>query len=195
MSKRKRLRRRKDIEKKEIYTYQGCNFSKEEMIEIYSEAYYRAAKRLEAESNSKEKDNTAKTKSGVIDKIWYFANIIFFPFHIRKCFKVKGKYADSIIVVVLTWLFMLVGISLWLSSWVCIIRVLVDTNKNLFQKSYEIVIYIFLIFFGAIFYQAEGEISNEQDSHKLYAYTSSLMAIISVMIAIVALVMTLKDSI
>lgn len=189
MSKRKRLRR-KDIEKKEIYTYQGCNFSKEEMIEIYSEAYYRAAKRLEAENSAKKEDNATKTKRSVMDKLLYFANIIFFPFHIHKRFKGKGKYADSIIVMVLAWLFMFVGISLWLSSWICIIRVLVDTNKNLFQKCYEIMLYIFLIFFGTIFYQAEKEISNEQDSYKLYAYTSSLMAIISVIIAIVALVMT-----
>lgn len=189
MSRRKKPRRN-NIEKKEICAYQKCNFSKEEMIEIYSEAYYRAAKRLEAENNSKEEDNTAKTKAGVINKILYFANIIFFPFHIRKCFKGKGKYADSIIVVVLSWLFMLVGISLWLGSWVCIILVFADTNKNLVQKSYEILIYIFLIFFGAIFYQAEREISNEQDSYKLYAYTSCLMAIISVIIAIVALIMT-----
>lgn len=189
MSRRKKPRRN-NIEKKEICAYQKCNFSKEEMIEIYSEAYYRAAKRLEAENNSKEEDNTAKTKAGVINKILYFANIIFFPFHIRKCFKGKGKYADSIIVVVLSWSFMVIGISLWVGSWICIIRAIGSSDKSLSQKCYEISIYVLLIFFGAIFYQAEKEIFNEQDSYKLYAYTSSLMAIISVIIAIVALVMT-----
>lgn len=136
------------------------------MIEIYSEAYYRAAKRLEAENNSKEEDNTAKTKVGVKDKILYFINILLWPIHISKRFKVNGKYADSIIVMVLAWLFMVIGISLWLGSWICIVRAIVDTNKSLFQKCYEISIYILLIFFGAIFYQAEKEISNEQDSYK-----------------------------
>ncbi|MBD5536670.1 MAG: hypothetical protein HDQ99_13615 [Lachnospiraceae bacterium] len=136
------------------------------MIEIYSEAYYRAAKRLEAENNSKEEDNTAKTKVGVKDKILYFINILLWPIHISKRFKVNGKYADSIIVMVLAWLFMVIGISLWLGSWICIVRAIVDTNKSLFQKCYEISIYILLIFFGVIFYQAEKEISNEQDSYK-----------------------------
>lgn len=36
MSKRKEFKKRNSIEKNRIYTCKECNFSKEEMIEIYS---------------------------------------------------------------------------------------------------------------------------------------------------------------
>lgn len=192
MSKRNRLKRRNDIEKKEIYTYQGCNFSKEEMIEIYSEAYYRAAKRLEAENNSKEEGNAAKTKRSVMDKILYFINVLLWPIHISKRFKVNGKYADSIIVMVLTGMFMLVGISLWFGSLGGVIVTFVNGDRDFLQKCCDGWLYVFWMFFGAIFWQAGKEIYNEQDSNKLYAYTSSFMAIISVIISTVALIISLN---
>lgn len=191
MSRRKKPRRN-NIEKKEICAYQKCNFSKEEMIEIYSEAYYRAAKRLEAENNSKEEDNTAKTKVCVKDKILYFINILFWPLHVSKRFKVNGKYADSIIVMVLTGLFLLVGIPLWFSSLGGVIFTLVNNDRDFLQKCCGSWPYVFGMFFGAIFWQAGKEIYNEQDSNKLYAYTSSFMAIVSVIIAIAALMISLE---
>ena len=68
---------------------QKDNITKEELIDIYAEAYYKALKRIENESkNENEPEHKAKNYKKY-EWVQYFLNVLFFPWRIHKKFKLK----------------------------------------------------------------------------------------------------------
>lgn len=78
---------------------QKDDLTKEELIDIYAEAYYKALKRIENESRSENEPEHKVKDYKKYEWVQYFLNVLFFPWRIRKKFKLKDniyiKYVNS----------------------------------------------------------------------------------------------------
>lgn len=73
------------------------------MIEIQSEAYYRALKRIEDEKNEADKEMAEKKKWKWYDKVLFLLNVIIFPWSFDSC------HFTHIILLLLGGIFILAG--------------------------------------------------------------------------------------
>ena len=160
------------------------NMSEEKMIEIQAEAYYRALKRIEEEKKECTKEKVVeKRKYKFWEKVVYILNVIFFPWKISKNFKLNGMY-DTLLVMIISLILQIAGTLMWLGG------ILVVANSLFgFVPNVELEIYMgFLpILFGSIVVISGVEFSKETDSNKIYAYSASIIAIISCIVSIAAI--------
>ena len=162
------------------------NFSYNECVEIQAEAYYRALKRLESEKYSQEQITTTKPLSKK-DKVHFFLNIFFHP----KKLKIKREhFADSLLVIIVAttldligYLLRLIAISLFAYSIYSFIKFPAQVTTNILY----IVFAIPIKFLGGIFNASSVEIENGRDYKKIYAYSASIMSVLAVIIAVIAL--------
>ena len=91
----KKKRNRKSIKnngyKLEELGIQKDDITKEELIDIYAEAYYKALKRIENESRSENEPEHKVKDYKKYEWVQYFLNVLFFPWRIRKKFKLKDN--------------------------------------------------------------------------------------------------------
>ena len=172
-----------------IQSSNSC-FSNEEMIEIYSESYYKALKRIEEEKTIGKEEK----KISILIKILYMLNFFIWPFYISKKFQTHDSFADGILVVLLSWIFSVAGIGLWGLSLVWIIVCIVcvcEHSITLMEGCIGILLGVLLDMFGGMLWQANKEIFKETDSTKIHMCTGSFMAILGVIVAIISLVVTI----
>ena len=74
---------------------QKDDLTKEELIDIYAEAYYKALKRIENESRSENEPEHKVKDYKKYEWVQYFLNVLFFPWRIRKKFKLKDNIYDK----------------------------------------------------------------------------------------------------
>lgn len=162
------------------------NFSYDECVEIQTEAYYRALKRIESEKNHQEQIATAEPLSKK-DKVHFLLNIFFHP----KKLKIKREHlADSLLVIIVAttldligYLLRLIALSLFAYSIYSFIKFPTLVTTNILY----VVIAIPLKFLGGIFNASSVEIENGRDYNKLYGYSASIMSVLAVIIAVIAL--------
>lgn len=182
-------RRKTKKPKQQIIKHESNNLSKEQMIEIQAEAYYRALKRIEDEKIKDDQQKPEKRKYKRYEEILFGLNIFLWPWKINKRFSVSNRIYDSIPVLFvsgvlrffggLMWLIGLVGFGFQIYSLV-IRRV---TNDILSTMSISFA----LLTFASIFILAGGEFEKETDSNKIYAYSASIIALVSCIVSIIAL--------
>ena len=161
-----------------------ANLSEEKLIEIQAEAYYRAMKRMEEE---KEKV-VEKRKYTFGERIGYLLNVIFFPWKINKKFKLNRVY-DSLLVMIVTLILIGLGTVLWGIGLVAIIYAIYRFVCIEMLISYVMngTFGLCLILIGSIIILAGTEFSEETDSNKIYAYSASIIAIVSCIVSIFAI--------
>lgn len=162
-------------------------FSKEEYIEIQAEAYYRAMKRIHEEKAPVISEKTLDNKEGKLYKIGLALRLLLLPVIPKK---IKVNRAEL--------LKTLHGGPLYFTGFViyCIgIAGLIMFVAELFMKkmSFESTILllcmtILALFLSVYFRLAAKDIESETDINKLYAYTGSLAASISLLLSIIALI-------
>lgn len=174
--------------KKKIVKYECNNISENRMIEIQAEAFYRALKRIENERL----DNKEQVSEPKKDK-WYvrlfMLNAIFFPWKIHKRFKTNKEIYDSPLIVVISLVLQIIGTLIWLLGFFMIGFAVYQFIKD------KIIINLIIIFLvgiglfglGSLFVLAASEFSKETDSNKIYAYSASVLALISCVISMIAL--------
>lgn len=164
------------------------NYSYDECIDIQAEAYYRALKRIESEKYCLEQMPATEPLSKR-DKVHFFFNIFFHP----KKLKIKREHlADNLLVIIVTttldligYLLRLIALSLFAYSIYSFFKFPAQVTTNILYA----VIAIPLKFLGGIFNASSVEIENGRDYNKLYAYSASIMSVLAVIIAMVALLM------
>lgn len=166
----------------------------EHMIEIYAEAYYRALSRLEKEKSGVE-EKAAKQNEKRYLNILFILNFMFFPWRINKRFKIKKGIYDSILVLVITGILQLIGGCLWIFSLLLIIFGIVNfVSHFIFSLNYIIsnldvcLVGLIGLMFGSILYIAGSEFSKEENSNRIYAYSASIIALVSCIVGLIALV-------
>ena len=183
-------RRKAKKQKQQIVKYESSNISQEQMIEIQAEAYYRALKRIEDEKAKEDEQKPERRKYKWYEEVLFCINVFFWPWKISKRFSVSNKIYDSIPVMFVSGVLRLVGGFLWLAGLVglgaevysLIISKII--NNYLITCSMSLV----LLSLGSIFILAGGAFEKETDSNKIYAYSASIIALVSCIVSIIALV-------
>lgn len=182
-------RRKTKKPKQQFIKHESNNLSKEQMIEIQAEAYYRALKRIEDEKAKINEQKLEKRKYKWYEEVLFFFNIFLWPWKINKRFSISNRIYDSIPVLFVSGILRLVGGSMWLIGLVGIASeiysvVIQKSINNIFSTS---ALAFVLVLLGSIFILAGGEFEKETDSNKIYAYSASIIALVSCIVSIIAL--------
>ena len=169
--------------------------SEERMIEIQAEAYYRAIKRIkdgEKNNNINSVGGTYKKKYKWYEKILFILNIFLFPWITNKRFVLSDKIYDSVLVLVVSAIMQFLGTVAWLIGiggivYFCIV---LKAIKNMRVLGEKLGVCFFLTIMGSIFILAGNAFGKETNSEKIYAYSASILALISCIVSILALMRT-----
>ena len=165
---------------------QKDDLTKEELIDIYAEAYYKALKRIENESRSENEPEHKVKDYKKYEWVQYFLNVLFFPWRIRKKFKLKDNIYDNMLTLIMYG----IGAVLQLISLVGVIGIISGIGKLQVTALLWIgVIVIYCLFFASVIIISAKQFSNEKDSNKIYAFSSIIIALISCIISTVTFVM------
>lgn len=185
------MSKKRNKKKTKVVIYNSLDISEEQVIEIQAEAYYRALKRIEKDNEKEinENENNLPKKK----KKWYIVllnllNIIFFPFMLNKNIKDKNKgFYDATLVILISLILHYIGIFVWLLGVGIIIVIVSAFSYSIFINILFIILGLFIILLGSTFYVAGNEFEKETDSNKIYAYSASILALISCVVGVIAL--------
>lgn len=182
-------RKGKKKNREQIVKYESSNISQEKMIEIQAEAYYRALKRLEDEKNKENEKVPEKKKYKWYENALFVLNVLFWPWKINKAFSVSNRIYDSILVLFVSGAMQFIGGIMWLAGTCTVVfEIYKLITSGLTEEMINISpIMVFMIFLGSAFVLAGGEFGKETDSNKIYAYSASIIALISCIVGAVAL--------
>jgi len=162
---------------------QKDDLTKEELIDIYAEAYYKALKRIENESRSENEPEHKVKDYKKYEWVQYFLNVLFFPWRIRKKFKLKDNIYDNMLTLIISLIMYGIGAVLQLISLVGVIGIISGIGKLQVTALLWIgVIVIYCLFFASVIIISAKQFSNEKDSNKIYAFSSIIIALISCII-------------
>lgn len=184
MNKRK-LGKKKD----EIVKYQSNSISQERIIEIQAEAYYRALKRIENEKLKEAEKMPEKNKYKWYEEVFFLLNTLFWPWKISKKFSVSNRIYDSILVLIISSTFVIVGTVIWIIGIIGQVYLIYRMIKLGITGELLIIsaIMLYVLLGGSILVLAGNEFEKEKDSNKIYAYSASIIALISCIVSIIAL--------
>ena len=185
MSKRKSKKN-----KEQIVKYEYSNISQEKMIEIQAEAYYRALKRIEAEETKADEQKHEKKRYKWYENILFVVNVLFWPWKINKKFNVSNRICDSILVLSVSGVLQFAGGCMWVFGIFAIIYEIYQmVIMGIIDEIINVgLIVIFSLFLGSTFVLAGKEFGKETDSNKIYAYSASIIALISCVVGIIAII-------
>ena len=183
-------KRRSKKNKEQIVRYESSCISQEKMIEIQAEAYYRALKRIENEKNESDEQNNEKKKYKWYEEIQFILNVLLWPWRINKKFNVSDRVYDSILVLFVWGVLKFIGGVMWIVGVIAFIgmlwQIITIGFVNEFISTIPIVIISLLL--GSVFVLAGDAFSKETDSNKIYAYSASIIALISCIVSIIAMI-------
>lgn len=192
--------------RKQNLEYQYEIFSKEQLIEVHAEAYYKALKRIEEENKKlveEEKQNIAITKTGINRKKdkWYkklpfYINFLIFPWGIiKKENIIKKKFYDNVLLLSVAQIMQLLGSIIWCIGAVLNCTIIYQTYLGGLQLIFCLYISIGLLFLviGANFIIAGQDFETETDSNKIYAYSASILSLISCMISVFTIIISYRQ--
>jgi len=184
--------------KEQIIRYIGNDISQEQMIDIQAEAYYRALMKVEKEKNDevnkkneenkKNEQNEQKKKHKLYQEILFVINVVFWPWKINKKFHVGNGIYDSLLVLFVALVLYFCGFIMWLVGIIIILYAIYTIAKlgidgiNIFLWS------LISMLIGSTFILAGKEFSKETDSNKIYAYSASIIALISCVIGVISII-------
>ena len=182
-------RRKTKKQKQQIVKYESNNISQEQMIEIQAEAYYRALKRIEDEKSKEDEQKPERRKYKWYEEVLFCINVFFWPWKISKRFSVSNKIYDSIPVMFVSGVLRFVGGFLWLAGLVGLGAEVYTLLISKIISNYLVTgsISLVLLSLGSIFILAGGAFEKETDSNKIYAYSASIIALVSCIVSILAL--------
>lgn len=155
---------------------------KTDLGKLFEKSFYNALSRFEEEKKPKDEHRKKNQK----DRLWVTLLLfIFLPFAIRNN-KMKKSY-DLMLTMLISLILKSVGLVIWILGFIIPIYGIIKfgTYENFLIF---IGVGIILIPFGSITVLAGKAFSEETDSAKIHAFSASIFALISCIIAIVALV-------
>lgn len=182
-------RRKTKKQKQQIVKYESRNISQEQMIEIQTEAYYRALKRIEDEKTKEDEQKPEIQKRNWYERILFILNVFLCPWKINKRFNVSNRIYDSIPVMFVSFVLRLAGGIMWFVGMISLVMAVCNLNvRRVFNDFIRTgPISFAMVLLGAIFILAAGAFEKETDSNKIYAYSGSIIALVSCIVSIIAL--------
>lgn len=163
--------------------------SEDKLIEIHAEAYYKALKRIEDEKEKCNSEITEENKKTWFDNICIILNVLVCPFRIFKPYRLSGGIYDNLLVVIISTLLKIIGGLLWLVGWYAVGYdiILIWQNGFAWALAVMIIVGISFVLLGSMLVLAGKEFNKETDSNKIYAYSASIIALISCVVSVIAL--------
>lgn len=173
-----------------------CFVSKSEYVELQAKAYYLALKQMEDEKREAEKLETQKKnqqreKKNFLKIFLRFLNVLCCPWKIFGKRAIDDQVYDSILVIPISALLLVSGSALW-SAGVGIIFFMLKKIYFTFNLN-TITFSFFLIVMGSFMILSGKAFSEEKDSMKIYAYSASVIALISCVVSIITLIFTIMS--
>ena len=167
---------------------------REKDIKLYAEALYLALKKYDEESKANSyniiKDTDEKEKSRQVRTA---LRIVFLPFLSNKKIITQGKIYIELLGCIVSIVISLLGWIIWLAGILVIIASSVNINNiGLFRTLIFVFMGIVLLVIGGSTIFAGRKLEEEGDSTDIYAYTSSIIALLSFILAIIALVISYR---
>lgn len=184
--------RRKKKNQDKVANYNIPSVPEDKLIEIHAEAYYRALKWIEEDKIKEETEADLSCNSNYkwYDNVLLFLNFIFFPWKISKRFKINDRIYDSILVLIVSMILEVIGFIMWGIGGIVLIYSIVQKIQGIIQIDIMLIkmaLGIVSILLGSMLVLAAEQFSNEKDSNKIYAYSASIIALISCIVSVIAL--------
>lgn len=186
MAKRKNNKNKTQVIKHDANT----SLSKEQMIEIQAEAYYRAFKRIEDEKNAGNISKPDRKKYTWYEKLGFILNFFFWPWHICKKYRVVDGIYGSVLVIIISSVMNVVGACGWfVGVGIILFSVckLISEGVNL-SFVFSILFGLFSILIGSFLTLSGKEFTKETDSNKIYAFSACIIALVSCVVSIISLI-------
>lgn len=169
-------------------------YSKDELMEIQEEAYYRAIKRIEQEKEEKliesNKQTVKKEKRKWQFNVLLFLNVLLCPWKINKKFNTNKSIHEYLLVAAVSGIMGFLGLLCWLFGGAVVIESVNIIYKNWIASIILFVVGLLISFFGSAIIISGNTFENENDSNKIYAYSAAIFSLVSCIIAVTALLNT-----
>lgn len=160
--------------------------SQEQWIMIHTEAYYRALKKIDEDNKYVEVTENDNFSNDIL----FLLNVLFFPWKINKKYSISNRICDSLLVFIVSGILKGMGIILWLLGIIIISDDIYQIILNGISSN-RIAVFsmgLLILIFGSMFMLSSKEFEKETDSNKIYAYSGCIIAMISCLISVIALV-------
>lgn len=143
-------------------------------------------KEIERSKDSKKKVNKEKWYI----QFFFMLNVLCFPWKISKRFTINNQIYDGILVLFVSLVLELAGAIIWIIG-ICtvgydIVLSYQGTTVDVFCGM--LAVGTLLMLFGSVFFLAGKEFSKVSDSNRIYAYSASVIALISCVVTIASLI-------
>lgn len=174
--------------------YDSNHLSQEQMIEIQAEAYYRAIKRIENEGSKKDEKARQRKRYNKYQEALFVFNVLLCPWKINKKFHLNNKIYDGVLVLFVSLALYFIGTIIWLVGTVSVLYGIYQLIKSGINKELiiEFMWELNIVIIGSILILAGDGFSKETDSSKIYAYSASIIALISCIVSIIALIASIS---
>lgn len=168
------------------------SLSNEALINIHTEAYYRALKKVK-ENNIKELNEKEQMQYKPIQKLLIMLNVIFCPWRLSKKFILNGQIYDGFLVVAVSGIMEVSGVFVWMlgglgAAWIVLCEIMTKGELEGYKIIVTVIIIILLFMIGSLLYISGKSFEKEKDSNRIYAYSASIFALISCVISIVSII-------
>lgn len=187
-----RIQKRKVNKKTVNNSMEMNNITGERFVELQAEAYYKAIKRIEDEK-TKVDNVVEERKSSFWQDIKFVGNIIFLPRKAKEKYDLRNDMTNGIFSMFSSVIMWVIGCFVRLAILFVLLIDVCSVINNTMHISYAFVdflICIFLAIIASMFILSSEEIAKERDRDRTMSYTSNILAMISVVLAIVALVVS-----
>lgn len=150
------------------------------------------------ENKKKEKDIPEKQEINNIkvnqekwhEKVLFLLNVLFWPWKIHKRFAINNQIYDSILVLFVSLVLGVTGTIMWGIGVAAVIGGIALLIQGFVVSVWTgiVVTGVVLMLFGSLLILAENEFSKVSDSNRIYAYSASIIALISCVVAVVSLI-------
>ena len=138
---------------------------------------------IEQVNEEKERLHEGDEKPRIWEVFLLALNAILFPFHIHKHFKLVDRVHDNLLAGLVSFILWLTGVILWAGGVLLLIGFII--------KQYWVGIPFLLVpmMFGSFVILAANSFNKERNSERIYAYSASILALLSCIAGWIALLM------
>ena len=122
-------------------------------------------------------------------KLLFMLNIFIFPWKINKRFTINNKIYDGVLVLFVSLILSLIGLAMWVMGFViiaCKLKIL--QSKIMGVSAWPLTTGILLVMFGSLITLASKEFSKVSESNTIYAYSASIIALISCILTVISII-------
>lgn len=137
---------------------------------------------IEQVNEGKDEKSDGDKKPHIWEIFLLALNAMFFPFHISKHFKLVDRVHDSFLAGLVSFILWLTGVVLWAGGVILLVGFVV-------KQFWTGIPFLFVpMIFGSLVILAANSFNREKNSERIYAYSASILALLSCIASWIALI-------